>query len=1114
MVPNSPKPYAINYLSQNTLENNLSFVRELYRNILDRPGEREGIDYWTSLLNDNKITRNETIAAFFESPEAAGQSGNEGDVVAKAYRSLLLRDPDRAGLDFWTKILSSGTLDAGDLSISIINSREFLEIQDKQGVLPIVDVIWEDQASWDSVTAAQLARLIAYNPGQDGVTYPNKDLHFIVSGVGPKSNATLSASSHVYTDAKGVIQPAPTVIYQNNPEGFAQFIAAVSDAVYEMTNGTVLWATQDPKSTGSIGYHPDTTTYDYTTKTVGTETTVTARNLDYSHDWAGYQIPGGSQFASVENLQNAYMGFVDYTIYLNNTINGYQTSTGQKLRGLSELVYETEGTYPDMPTNNKTGSFPYPAVYPEWKDPQTALGGAPYQQYLFSMIIEYAKQNPLWNNANGKNGIILAATSAPIVNMAFWGAGKAYAQVYDLYGDSDDYIKTQWSAPKNLDPQENSPSEIASDFASFFANVKNPEGFSAKDQLYNVRYFLNDDASPANATNYNPLNTFIFSYGPGGYSSGNETANQPVFQYGTYTFSKDTPASLIANPAVSGVYYWNASDFAEFSSGFRTQLTTNLNQITQGVFSSSASPEIGVWGGERALDAWFGWVDLPSQPPAGWISNVHSISKGESIKLNDYIDSIYSDLVGRIPTTSEINSLTSIATSILNPATQDRVTLTAQAAIINHLAKSSLLDKKALEDASFINHLYSNILGRAPDASGETFYTGLLQSGLSRGALVESFIKSKEFESFTDFNLEYATFASLVNFLWQDEPESWTDPKIQKKVIGQLAELMQANPSFTLILDFNPEYSESVISSAGWNNGNLINFLQGLEDAQLTPTILFHPDGTSSDASQWFQNDGKPHVVLPKTVSYQMANWMASLNKAIIDSGLPSSYLLGGLVGEGSELPKDRSTYILFDSQYQDALNSLDLPSQNISLWATGDWHGNNTLADPSIKPQPPAVVDGYFVQLYDYWPQNTLLKSLPGYSSGHPLTDPTQATAIGSALLTSLFSDPQPINTQLLENPHGTILTLNFSGSSTGAKSDAPLFGQGSDVVAPWTINTTNQLLTALSTEAQALYQKYASGSFVPQIALWSIDQALDTLVPVSTIGGIAQNLKYQELS
>ena len=48
---------------------NQAFVETLYRNVLDRAGEADGLNFWTGHLNDGTASRGEIVVAFSESPE-------------------------------------------------------------------------------------------------------------------------------------------------------------------------------------------------------------------------------------------------------------------------------------------------------------------------------------------------------------------------------------------------------------------------------------------------------------------------------------------------------------------------------------------------------------------------------------------------------------------------------------------------------------------------------------------------------------------------------------------------------------------------------------------------------------------------------------------------------------------------------------------------------------------------------------------------------------------------------------------------------------------------------------------------------------------------------------
>ena len=96
---------------------NRGFVTGLYRDILDRPAERSGLDYWTSLLDRRQITRTQAAANFYASIES------RLDRVGTLYMEILNRRPDAGGHAYWAKQL----LSLGDvvLAAELGSSYEF-----------------------------------------------------------------------------------------------------------------------------------------------------------------------------------------------------------------------------------------------------------------------------------------------------------------------------------------------------------------------------------------------------------------------------------------------------------------------------------------------------------------------------------------------------------------------------------------------------------------------------------------------------------------------------------------------------------------------------------------------------------------------------------------------------------------------------------------------------------------------------------------------------------------------------------------------------------------------------------------------------------------------------
>lgn len=106
---------------------NEQFVGQIYANVLRRPADQAGRDYWAGQLN-NGVTRGQVMLAFSESAEFidfTNTGGPQGPPppqppppavappafrpeVYRLYRAYLLREPDQAGIDYWTAQRGAG----------------------------------------------------------------------------------------------------------------------------------------------------------------------------------------------------------------------------------------------------------------------------------------------------------------------------------------------------------------------------------------------------------------------------------------------------------------------------------------------------------------------------------------------------------------------------------------------------------------------------------------------------------------------------------------------------------------------------------------------------------------------------------------------------------------------------------------------------------------------------------------------------------------------------------------------------------------------------------------------------------------------------------------------
>ena len=103
--------------------NNQAFIDLVYRNVLGRPADLGGINYWINQLAAGALNRGGIMVNFSESPEYRNATWARIDVVA-AYLGFLRRSPDPAGLNYWQGVLWAGQ-GMGGLINGFIGSSEY-----------------------------------------------------------------------------------------------------------------------------------------------------------------------------------------------------------------------------------------------------------------------------------------------------------------------------------------------------------------------------------------------------------------------------------------------------------------------------------------------------------------------------------------------------------------------------------------------------------------------------------------------------------------------------------------------------------------------------------------------------------------------------------------------------------------------------------------------------------------------------------------------------------------------------------------------------------------------------------------------------------------------------
>ena len=83
-----------------------AFANRCYTIIQDRPGEPDGLNYWTGLLLNKKVNGGQMVANFIASDEFRGRGLTSAQQVTVVYQTMLNRAPDATGLAYWQTLLA------------------------------------------------------------------------------------------------------------------------------------------------------------------------------------------------------------------------------------------------------------------------------------------------------------------------------------------------------------------------------------------------------------------------------------------------------------------------------------------------------------------------------------------------------------------------------------------------------------------------------------------------------------------------------------------------------------------------------------------------------------------------------------------------------------------------------------------------------------------------------------------------------------------------------------------------------------------------------------------------------------------------------------------------
>lgn len=100
-----------------------TFIDNMYREVLGREADGEGFMGWKSALREG-LPAKELCITFISSKEFESRKMSPTEVIAAAYRAILMREPDTAAVKYGSQAINAG-LEASKLARQLTNSDEF-----------------------------------------------------------------------------------------------------------------------------------------------------------------------------------------------------------------------------------------------------------------------------------------------------------------------------------------------------------------------------------------------------------------------------------------------------------------------------------------------------------------------------------------------------------------------------------------------------------------------------------------------------------------------------------------------------------------------------------------------------------------------------------------------------------------------------------------------------------------------------------------------------------------------------------------------------------------------------------------------------------------------------
>lgn len=112
----------------------IAFATRLYTTCLNRDGEADGVNYWSTELANGRLTGTQAAQNFFFSDEFTNANLSNEEFVTRLYRTFMGREPDTDGFNYWVGQMASGT-SRMDVFTGFSASDEFAAVCSDAGII-------------------------------------------------------------------------------------------------------------------------------------------------------------------------------------------------------------------------------------------------------------------------------------------------------------------------------------------------------------------------------------------------------------------------------------------------------------------------------------------------------------------------------------------------------------------------------------------------------------------------------------------------------------------------------------------------------------------------------------------------------------------------------------------------------------------------------------------------------------------------------------------------------------------------------------------------------------------------------------------------------------------